>query len=93
MLNGAAAWWMFAGYRTKRASHLSARLGLVTIRTFVKSKLAADKDLPFSSAVRVGDTLYIAGTTADPKNLAAALTPEQEATERMEQLKKRKRAE
>jgi 2-iminobutanoate/2-iminopropanoate deaminase len=57
-------------------------------RTFVKSKLASDRDLPFSSAVRVGDTLYIAGTTADPKNLAAALTPEQEATELMEQLKK-----
>jgi 2-iminobutanoate/2-iminopropanoate deaminase len=56
-------------------------------RTFVKSKLAAEKHLPFSSAVRVGDTLYVAGTTADPKNLAAGLTPEQEATELMEQIK------
>jgi 2-iminobutanoate/2-iminopropanoate deaminase len=44
-------------------------------RTFVKSKLAAERHLPFSSAVLVGNTLYVAGTTADPKNLAAGLTP------------------
>ncbi len=56
-------------------------------RTFVKSKLAAERHLPFSSAVRVGDTLYIAGTTADPDRLAKGLSLEQEATELMDQVK------
>ena len=56
-------------------------------RTFVKSKLAAERHLPFSSAVRVGDTLYIAGTTADPDRLAKGLSLEQEATDLMGQIK------
>jgi 2-iminobutanoate/2-iminopropanoate deaminase len=56
-------------------------------RTFVKSKLAAERHLPFSSAVLVGNTLYVAGTTVDPDKLAAGLSPEQEATQLMEQVK------
>lgn len=32
-------------------------------RTHLKSKLAQERNLPFSSGVLVGDTLYIAGTT------------------------------
>ena len=56
-------------------------------RTFLASKLAAQRHLPFSSGVRVGDTLYVAGTTADPDKIAAGLSPEQEAREVMEQLK------
>jgi len=56
-------------------------------RTFLKSKLAAERHLPFSSAVHVGDTLYVAGTTADPAKVAAGLSPEQEASEVMEQVK------
>ena len=56
-------------------------------RTFIKSKLAAERHLPFSSAVRVGDTLYIAGTTADPDRLAKGPSLEQEATDLMDQVK------
>jgi len=58
-----------------------------TDRTFVKSKLAAERHLPFSNAVRVGDTVYIAGTTADPDRLAKGLSIEQEATDLMDQVK------
>jgi 2-iminobutanoate/2-iminopropanoate deaminase len=58
-----------------------------TDRTFLKSKLAAERHLPFSSAVRVADTLYIAGTTADPDRLAKGLSLEQEATDLMDQVK------
>jgi len=58
-----------------------------TDRTFIKSQLAADRHLPFSSAVKVGDTLYIAGTTADPDRLAKGLSLEQEATDLMDQIK------
>jgi enamine deaminase RidA (YjgF/YER057c/UK114 family) len=57
-------------------------------RKFLKSKLATEKHLPFSSAVQVGPTLYIAGTTADTDKLAAGLSPEQEARNIMEQVKK-----
>jgi len=58
-----------------------------TDRTFIKSKIAAERHLPFSSAVRVGDTLYIAGTTADLDRLAKGLSPEEEATDIMDQVK------
>jgi reactive intermediate/imine deaminase len=58
-----------------------------TDRTFLKSKLAAERHLPFSSGVRVGDTLYVAGTTVDPSKVSAGLSPEQEASEVMEQVK------
>ena len=58
-----------------------------TGRTFIESQLAADRHLPFSSAVKVGDTLYIAGTTADPDRLTKGLSLEQEATDLMDQIK------
>lgn len=58
-----------------------------TDRTFLKSKLAAERHLPFSSGVRVGDTLYVAGTTVDPAKIGPGLSPEQEAGEVMEQVK------
>ena len=58
-----------------------------TDRTFLKSKLAAERHLPFSSGVRVGDTLYVAGTTVDPAKIGPPLSPEQEASEVMEQVK------
>ena len=56
-------------------------------RKFLKSKLAAERHLPFSSAVLVKDTLYIAGTTMDPAKLSAGATPEQEARDVMDQIK------
>ena len=58
-----------------------------TDRTFIKSQLAADRHLPFSSAVKVGDTLYIAGTTADPDRIAKGQSLEEEATDLMDQIK------
>ena len=58
-----------------------------TDRSFIKSQLAADRHLPFSSAVKVGDTLYIAGTTADPDRIAKGQSLEDEATDLMDQIK------
>lgn len=56
-------------------------------RSHLKSKLAQERKLPFSSAVLVGDTLYIAGTTGvDPAN-KTPLTAEQEARLVMNQVK------
>jgi enamine deaminase RidA (YjgF/YER057c/UK114 family) len=56
-------------------------------RTFIKSKLAVERHLPFSSAVKAGDTLYVAGTTADPDRLTAGLAPEQETVDLLDQVK------
>ena len=56
-------------------------------RTFIKSKRAVERHLPFSSAVKAGDTLYVAGTTADPDRLTAGLAPEQEAVDLLDQVK------
>ena len=58
-----------------------------TDRTFIKSQIAADRHLPFSSAVRVGDTLYIAGTTADPDRIAKGQSLEEESKDLMDQIK------
>jgi 2-iminobutanoate/2-iminopropanoate deaminase len=58
-----------------------------TDRTFIKSKLAAERHIPFSSAVRVGDTVYIAGTTADPDRLGKGLSLEDEARDLMDGVK------
>lgn len=58
-----------------------------TDRKFLKSKLAAEKHLPFSSGVLVGQTLYIAGTAADTDKLAAGMSPQEEARNIMEQIK------
>ncbi len=58
-----------------------------TDRTFIKSQVAIDRHLPFSSAVRVGDTVYIAGTTADPDRIAKGQSIEDEAKDVMDQIK------
>jgi 2-iminobutanoate/2-iminopropanoate deaminase len=58
-------------------------------RTHFKSKLAQERNLPFSSAVRVGDTLYIAGTTGiDGPNGNKAISAQEEARLAMEQVKR-----
>ncbi len=57
-------------------------------RKFLKSKLAAERHLPFSSGVLVDHTLYIAGTTVEPDKLAAGISPEDEARAVMEQIKR-----
>lgn len=50
-------------------------------RQHLKSKVAQERHLPFSSGVLVGDTLYLAGATGiDPDTPnKAAITPEAEA--------------
>ena len=58
-----------------------------TDRTFIKSQIAIDRHLPFSSAVRVGDTVYIAGTTADPDRIAKGQSLEEETKDLMDQIK------
>ena len=67
---------------------LAATAAAQSDRKFLKSELATEKHLPFSSAVQVGQTLYIAGTTADTDKLATGLSAEQEARDIMEQVKK-----
>jgi enamine deaminase RidA (YjgF/YER057c/UK114 family) len=57
-------------------------------RKFFKTKVAVDRHIPISSGVVAGDTLYISGTTVSPPRLAAGLTPEQEARELMDEVKK-----
>jgi enamine deaminase RidA (YjgF/YER057c/UK114 family) len=56
-------------------------------RKFITSDLAKSRNLPFSSGVVVGNTLYIAGTTADTDKIKTGLTPEAEAKDVMEQIK------
>jgi enamine deaminase RidA (YjgF/YER057c/UK114 family) len=56
-------------------------------RKFISSDLAKARNLPFSSGVVVGNTLYIAGTTADTDKIKAGLTAEAEARDVMEQIK------
>jgi len=67
---------------------LAATAAAQSDRKFLKSKLATDKHLPFSSGVLVGQTLYIAGTAADTDKLAAGLSVDEEARNIMEQIKK-----
>src|SRR5579872_600338 len=67
---------------------LTAHAAAQSDRKFLKSQLATEKHLPFSSGVAVGQTLYIAGTTADIDKLAAGLSAEEEARNIMEQFKK-----
>ena len=59
-------------------------------RKFIVHPRSADrKDLPFSDAVLVGNTLYIAGHIGlDPKTGMAAADPEQEAHMVMDGIKK-----
>ncbi len=56
-------------------------------RQHLKSKMAEERRLPFSSGVVVGNTLYIAGTTGVGPDTKGAVTPEQEARLVMEQVK------
>jgi enamine deaminase RidA (YjgF/YER057c/UK114 family) len=56
-------------------------------RRFISSDLAKARNLPFSSGVVVGNTLYIAGTTADTDKIKGGLTAEAEARDVMEQIK------
>jgi enamine deaminase RidA (YjgF/YER057c/UK114 family) len=56
-------------------------------RKFLKSKVAAERHLPFSSGVLVDHTLYIAGATAELDKLSAGVTPEDEAKSVMEQIR------
>lgn len=58
-----------------------------TGRSHLKSKLAEERQLPFSSGVLVGDTLYIAGTTGVDPTTKTPVTPEQEARLVMNQIK------
>jgi 2-iminobutanoate/2-iminopropanoate deaminase len=56
-------------------------------RSHLKSKLAQERKLPFSSGVLVGDTLYIAGTTGVDPSTKAPVSAEQEARLVMNQVK------
>lgn len=62
--------------------------GQMSHRTYLKSELAAKRDLPFSKGVRVGDTLYIAGATAvDPGTANKTLNAAEEARSVMNDVK------
>ncbi len=56
-------------------------------RTHLKSKLAQERHLPFSSGVLVGDTLYIAGTTGVDLDTKGTVTTEEEARLVMDRVK------
>ena len=58
-------------------------------RSAINGPRSADRaPLPFSDAVRVGDTLYISGTLGlDPKSDRAAADPKNEATLAMDRIK------
>ncbi len=55
--------------------------------THLKSKVAQERHLPFSSGVLVGNTLYIAGTTGVEPDTKGPVTAEQEARMTMEKVK------
>jgi 2-iminobutanoate/2-iminopropanoate deaminase len=56
-------------------------------RVHLKSKLAQERHLPFSSGVLVGNTLYIAGTTGVDPGTKTSPNAEEEARLVMEQVK------
>jgi 2-iminobutanoate/2-iminopropanoate deaminase len=56
-------------------------------RVYLTSPLAAQHHLPFSSGVLVGNTLYIAGTTATEPGRPNTLTPAQEARAVMDRVR------
>jgi 2-iminobutanoate/2-iminopropanoate deaminase len=57
-------------------------------RTHLMSKLAAQRNLPFSSGVIAGDTLYVAGTIGlDPSTANKNISAEEEARSAMNQVK------
>lgn len=56
-------------------------------RVHLKSKLAQERHLPFSSGVLVGNTLYIAGTTGVDPSTKGPVSAEQEARLVMDSIK------
>ena len=56
-------------------------------RQHLKSKLAQERHLPFSSGVLVGDTLYIAGTTGVDPGTKGTVSAEEEARRVMDSVK------
>ena len=58
-----------------------------TGRTHLKSKLAQERHLPFSSGVLVGNTLYIAGTTGVDPSTKSPVSAEQESRLVMDSIK------
>jgi 2-iminobutanoate/2-iminopropanoate deaminase len=54
---------------------------------YLTSPLAQQHDLPFSSGVVVGNTLYIAGTTGVDPNTKGTVTPTEEARLVMDRVK------
>jgi len=58
-----------------------------TTRSHLKSKLAQERHLPFSSGVLVGNTLYIAGTTGVDPTTKGPVSAEEEARLVMDQVK------
>ena len=58
-----------------------------TARSHLKSKVAQERHLPFSSGVLVGNTLYIAGTTGVDPTTKGPVTAEEEARLVMNQVK------
>jgi 2-iminobutanoate/2-iminopropanoate deaminase len=58
-----------------------------TTRSHLKSKLAQEQHLPFSSGVLVGNTLYIAGTTGVDPTTKGPVSTEEEARLVMNQVK------
>ena len=56
-------------------------------RQHLKSKLAQERNLPFSSGVVVGNTLYIAGTTGVDPGPHAPVSPSEEARLVMDRVK------
>jgi len=58
-----------------------------TGRVHLKSKIAQERQLPFSSGVLVGNTLYIAGVTGVDPSTKGSVTAEEEARLVMNQIK------
>jgi 2-iminobutanoate/2-iminopropanoate deaminase len=58
-----------------------------TSRQHLKSQVAQERHLPFSSGVLVGNTLYIAGTTGVGPDTKGAVGAEEEARLVMDQVK------
>jgi 2-iminobutanoate/2-iminopropanoate deaminase len=56
-------------------------------RLHLKSKVAQERHLPFSSGVLVGNTLYIAGTTGVGPTTKGSVSAEQETRLVMDQIK------
>ena len=61
--------------------------GQTAARQHLKSKLAQERHLPFSSGVLAGDTLYIAGTTGVDPGTKGPISAEEEARRVMDSVK------